>query len=338
MKKQILLLWLLSVSTLIFSQTNIDSLVQVGVQYHDDGQYDKAIETYKTALAADPNSALANYEISMTYLSINDYENALKHSDKVIRLNNGHLLAAYMAKGTCLDYMGKTKESIKLFKKGIKKFGDHYLLYYNLGYDYYKLKEYDKAEEFIIKAIKSNPEHASSHLMLGHIMAEKKQRVQSLLCLNYFLFLEPNSERAKTAYAMLKNQFGGHVVRDKDKPEQINIYISADQKNEDFRAAELMVSMLEASSKLEKNKEKTEEELFIMNTTSFFKILGEFKKEKDTGIWWDFYIPFFYSLAESEHIDTFCYYISQSSNTKAQEWLNDNNDRLIQFGTWLKNQ
>jgi len=338
MKKQILILGLILISTLIYSQTKVDSLVQIGIQHHDNGQYDKAIETYKTALDIEPNSALINYEIAMTYMYAKDYKNSVKHSDKVIEINDKFLLQAYITKGSCLDYLGKTKESIKLYKKGIKEFGDHYLLYYNLGYTYYNLREYDKAEEALINAINSKSDHASSHLLLGYLMTDKNQKVQSLLCLHYFLFLEANSERAKTAYNLLQKQFGGNVERDKDKPDQINIFLDPNQSGTEFGAADMMISMLEASKSLEENEGKSDNEMFVENTTSFFKILGELKKKKNTGLWWDFYVPLFYDIARSKHIDTYCYYISQSSNGAALEWLKENDEKINDFNKWLSEQ
>ncbi len=260
----------------------------------------------------------------------------MKHADKVIELNDKYLLPTYITKGSCLDYMGKAKEAIKLFETGIRKFGDDHLLYYNLGYTYYKLNEYDKAEETLIKGIKTNPEHPSSHLLLAYLMADKKQRVQSILCLHYFLFLEPDTERAKTAYSLLVKQFSGNVERDKDKPNQINIYLDPIQSEGDFGAADIMISMLEASNSIEENKGKTEEELFKENTKSFFITLGEIKKKKNKGLWWDRYVPFFNDIAQSEHMDAYCNYISQSSNVKSQEWLQNNSDKLEQFGEWLR--
>ena len=44
MKKQILIIGLLLFSTLIYSQTKVDSLVNIGIEYHDKGEYEKAIE------------------------------------------------------------------------------------------------------------------------------------------------------------------------------------------------------------------------------------------------------------------------------------------------------
>ncbi len=338
MKKQILILGFLLFSTFIYSQTKVDSLVEIGIQYHDSGQFDKAIETYKKALMINPNSAIANYEIGMTYMYSKDYKSAIKHCDIVIKLNDKYLLPAYITKASCLDNLGETKESIKLFKKGIKKFGDNHLLYYNLALNYYKSKEYDKAEKALINAINTKPNHASSHLLLGNLMYNQNQKVQSLLSLHYFLFLEPDTERSKTAYYLLEKQISGNVKADKDNPNQINISFDPNQSEKEFGSAELMISMLEASNTLEENKDKSEEELFIENTTSFFKILGELKEKKNTGLWWDFYVPFFNKIAKSEHIDTYCYYISQSSNPKAADWLKNNNKKVKDFSSWLKEQ
>lgn len=336
MKKTKLIIGFLFLSMVMFGQSQMDSLIHAGVQYHDNGEYKLAIETYKRALEIDPNSAMVNYEIAMTYMYAKEYKKSIAYCDKVIDLDDKYLLQAYIAKGSCLDYQGKTKESIKLLKKGIKKFGDHHLLYYNLAYDYYQNNDYDKAQEALINAINTKPDHASSHLLMGYIMSDLNQKVKSLLCLHYFLFLEPGSERSATAFALLKNQFEGNVTKDADDPTHINIMLDPDQMDDEFGAASMMIPMLEASKSLEENEGKSDEEMFIENTKSFFMVLGELKKKKNKGLWWDFYVPFFYALAESENMDTYCYYISQSSNEKAVEWLNGNEKRIEEFAKWLE--
>ena len=267
-----------------------------------------------------------------------DYQNAIKHSDKVIKRNDKYLLQAYLVKGSCLDYLGKTKESIKLFKKGIKKFGDDHLLYYNLGYNYYNIKEFDKAEKAFIKAINTKANHASSHLFLGYLMYEKNQRVQSLLSLHFFLLLEPNSERSQNAYNLLQSQLSGGVEKNQEEPGKIDIFLSPDQLKSEFGTIDMMITILEASKSLEENEGKSDDQMFIENTTSFFKILGEHKTKENTGFWWDFYVPFFYLIAESEHIDTYCYYISQSTKETAVDWLKENEKRVTDFAKWLSEE
>jgi tetratricopeptide (TPR) repeat protein len=335
MKKQILFFSMLLISSMFYAQSTADSLVRVGVNYHDSGQYDQAIEVYKKALELEPDSPLIHYEISMTYMYSKEFKKSIEHSDEIIKMDDKFLLEAYITKGSSLDYIGKTKEAIKLLKKGVKKFGDHHLLYYNMALAHYNARELEDAEDNLISAIQTNSNHSSSHLLLGFIMQEKNQRIQSLLCIHYFLLLEPNSSRAEIAYKSLQEQSSGNVHQDKDKPNQINIVLDADKAETEFGAADLMLSMLEASKSIEENKDKSEEELFIENTTSFFKVLGELKEDKNSGLWWEFYIPFLYDLAKSEHMDAYCYYISQSSNEKALNWIEQNTVSMNKFSAWL---
>ena len=304
-------LTLFFIVTPLLAQSSIDDLVEEGIKYHDKGDYDKAIETYKKALEINPESTLVNYEIALSYFSKGDYKLAIKYSDFILNQDADYLIQA------------------------IKKTEGHYLLSYNLALNYFKINELDKAQENLINAIEKNPNHASSHLMLANIHHQKGNSVETLLATHYFLFLEPNTKRSIDAYQMLQENFGGNVSKDTNKPNTINIMFSTNNDSQ-FGAAALMVSMLEASKSLEKNKGKTDNEMFIENTESFFKILGELKDKKSKGIWWTFYTPFFYDLANSDHLETYCNYIAQSSNEDSKKWLIENEKRLIDFDIWLK--
>jgi tetratricopeptide (TPR) repeat protein len=336
MKKKFMLIGFILFTNILFGQNKVDSLIKQGIKCHDLRQYISAIDFYKKALEIEPNSSKANYEIAMTYMYTGDYEKSIKHSDIVINLNDEHLLMAITTKGSSLDCLGRTDESIKLFKEGIKKFGDNYLLYYNLGCDYYSKKDYDNALEALQNAIKAKRDHASSHLMLGYVMAGLNKKVQSLLCLHYFLFLEPGSERSKTAYKLLQQQFLGNVEKDKDKQNHVNIFMDPNQKDKEFGTADLLLSMMGAATTFEPHKGKTEDEIFIDNTKSLFHFLGEVKKKENVGLWWDTYVPFFASLAESENMEAYCYYISKSSNAKAVDWLKNNSDKVDRFTKWMR--
>ena len=195
----------------------------------------------------------------------------------------------------------------------------------------------DEAEENIIKAIEQNSNHKSSHLILANINNQKGNLVQTLLAVHYFLFLEPDTKRSEEAYQLLQDTFGGNVSKDKDKANTINIVLSANS-NTQFGAAELMIGMLEASKSLEENEGKTDDEMFIKNTDSFFTILGELKQKKNREIWWTFYTTFFYDLAKSEHMEAYCKYVTQSGNENSKKWLMVNEKKLNDFGDWLKNK
>jgi tetratricopeptide (TPR) repeat protein len=332
--KNLLFLTLTLCLTTLFGQNNINTFIEEGIAYHDNGEYDKALAAYEKALLFDPQSTVVNYEMALTYFKKNDYKNTIARADMVLKKNDDNLVNAYIIKGSALDMMGEVKESIKLFKKAIRKFPDDYLLPYNLALNHYKLNQMDEAKENVIKAIENNPNHGSSHWMLANIESGQGNTVQSLLANYYFLFLEPNSSRSLDAYTMLQQNFAGNVTKGKD--EAITINISMTDGDDPFSAAALMLGLMGASNMLPENADKTSEELFVENTDSFFQVLGELKKEKEKGLYWNFYVPFFYDLAKSNHLEAYCMYISQSGNENAQTWLNENSDKLKAFAAWLK--
>ena len=316
-------------------QDILGNLVKIGIEFHDKGEYESAIEIYKKALIIDPNSEFANYEIAMTYMYTQDFESCIKHSDQVIGKDGEYVLPAYVTKGSCLNYLGRTDESIALFKKGLKKFGDHYLLYYNLGYDYHRINEFEEAEEAFTNAIHCNAGHASSHLRMGYLMADLNKRAQGLMSLYYFLLLDPASARSRQAYDLLQDLYSTRVKRDEENTHQIHILPDLDINGE-FGAANMMISMIKASNNTEKDEGKGGEELLIENTRSFFTLLGELKNKKNRGLWWEFYVPFFFELAKSDHIDTYCYYISQACSEISRKWIETHGEKLNEFSKWIQ--
>jgi len=330
-KRLLILFSILTLTCWSFGQNSeIESLVQEGIALHDIGEYEKAVEKYKMALSIDPNSSLVNHEISFSYLSAKDYKNAEKYSKKVIDLNDGNLLGGYITYGSALDMLGKTNKSIKVYEKAMKDF-DNYLLYYNHAISCFNIGKISKAYESALKAINNNSSHASSHLILSKIMEEQGVRIKAMLPLYYFLLIEPNSQRAGIEYQTLRNYMDHGVTRTSEKSIDVVIPMSNDT---DFGAAEMMISLLKASNSIEGSEGKTELKLFAENNESIFKILGELKKE-NTGFWWDFYVQFFYDLANENLTETYSYYISQSKGEESINWLNEHPINFERFEKWL---
>ena len=87
--RQALFLNLVTISvTLLFTLTaygqnrdpRVEELIKEGVELHDEGEYEEAIDRYLEALQLDSTSVLANYELSLSYLALRDFENALEYS------------------------------------------------------------------------------------------------------------------------------------------------------------------------------------------------------------------------------------------------------------------
>ena len=316
-----------------FAQQELENLVKLGIEDHDNGEYDKAIEHYLKALEIDKRSALVNYELSLSYFKKGNYKKAIKSANIALKSDNQFKVQALLSKASSLDELGNTNKSIKLLEKAIEV-EKHFLLYYNLALNYYKRQEYTRAEETTIKAIELNPNHASSHLMLANIHSIRKNPVKVILAAHYFLFLEPNSSRSVAVYEMLQINFAGDVKRHESKENAINIKISP-SKDPQFAAAEMMLSLISASNLSEEDNSKSKDELFIENTTTFFSTLGGLRKESKDDIWWSFYTELFSNLANSEHISTYCNYIRLGVNKNCEIWVENNQDKMRKLGYWL---
>ena len=337
MKNICIIFSFLITSVSLIGQDQVKILIDEGVQLHDEKKFDKAIEKYKEALVIDSDSWLACYELSYTYFELKDYENCIQYAEESINNDRNNSYSSYVILGSAYDLMGKPKKAVKTYGKGIKKFFDKYLLYYNLGLTQYNLMESNDAKKNIEKAIELNPNHASSHLVLAHIGANDAQRTPAVLSLYYFLMLEPDSQRSKDALDLLKRLLKKGVTRRDEN--NVDVTLTMNKGNE-FGASELMMSLLEASKNLEENKDKSPGELFYENTESFFTILSELnEKNKAKDFHKRFYVPFFKQVVAEGHVEAFSYYIQISSEDKeVLLWLEMNRDKIAKFASWFETQ
>lgn len=341
MKKIILILSVVCSTFQLFAQSDIETIVREGIKYHDQGKYELAIQTYKKALDIDPNSALVNYEIAFSFSKLEEHRQAIKYADVVLKQKADHMMSAYLVKANALDMLGKTKESIKLFNKAIKKEGEHYLLYFNLGINYYKIGDFDNTEKSILNALRVNPFHPGSHLVLAEMNGRVGNSVQSILASSFFLLLEPTTSRSDMALELLDKQMGAGVTKDSENENTININLfvpkEKDKELDALRQVELFRSLSIAANFTEENKDKTQDELFLENMQSLFKVLGEMNEKKFKSFWWTFYAPFYDELAQKDQIfETFIKYITQKNNKDSKEWVEHNDIRLEEFNQWFK--
>src|SRR5690554_2405850 len=81
---------ILSVSVLGQAQ-RVDTLILEGIELHDAGEFEEAIDRYNQALELDSTHIFAMYELSLSHLALNDFEDALLYSTLVIDSDNEKL-------------------------------------------------------------------------------------------------------------------------------------------------------------------------------------------------------------------------------------------------------
>lgn len=355
MRKIVLLILLLLIipSSILFGQAqNVEALINEGIELHDAGEYEEAIDRYNEALEIDSTHMLAVYEISLSYLALRDFENAILYSTQVIESNNEQLsYGAYAVKSESLAEMDKVDEAIELLYEGLEKNGPRYILNFNLALNYYKKGSIDKALEHVKNAIDLDKSHAGAFLLYAYTLKDKGLWVQSLLSFQMFLLLEPDSKRSKNAFIemlqimqlrevaepversfiqqqILKNSNDNGVSIDKLPPLTIENGLN---RNFVYHAITSTKDSLATVS--------DEVNDFIQFKTvnmEIMKILERESKHSHEGIFWTFYIPFFSYIAHSEYYDAFCRYISVSYYPESFEWWENNPESALNFIMWFE--
>ncbi|MDH6311998.1 tetratricopeptide (TPR) repeat protein [Parabacteroides sp. PFB2-10] len=324
------ILFIASAATLSGQESVVDSLVALGIEYHDAGQYRKAIRLYEEALQVDPESEIVHYEIAISLVEAKDYYTAIAHCDKLIERDDKFALLAYNTKGSCLNYLGKTDEAIDNYLEGIEKSDEFYLLYYNLGLAYHTKGDFSLAEEAFIRTIELNPQYGKAHLNLARTMTQQNRRVESLLSLYYYLLIEPFSEDTEWAYNNLilllnLNRFPGGVET------------VVDESLTELEVVDAILSRLAILNKEEETDGKTKVDKLIRSTNAFFDSLGDIKKKNNPkGFWWDFYVPFYAHISSWDYVKVYCHYISRYFYADSADWLNQNGAKVNSFSDWLR--
>ncbi|MDD5362378.1 MAG: tetratricopeptide repeat protein [Ignavibacteria bacterium] len=335
MKKIISVLFFLFCANLIFAQSALDSLYKAGIKLHDEGKYEKAIELYKQALKIKPDDPALNYEIAFSYFKMQDFDKCLIYSDKALEDKNAgkeNKIRAILTKGSALDYLGRRKESIELFEDCIKNYGPDYLVYYNLGVDYYNTINYAKAEESFLNAINQKKDHAGSHYMLGYVMRDTHRKLNAMMCMYYFLYLEPESERSKDAYKQL-NKLHNNLFKKNENGVGTTIYMETEAN--ESTTTDFLYAMQKVLEMKDYDSTKTKTEIFFDNTKSLFSFLNNIKTLQLKAVWKDVYAPFFSDLVTADFVDVFSYYVSVSSSKSAMDWLENHTEKFKKFDAWL---
>ena len=360
MKQSLLLILVIFSMTPLFTLTGygqnhdarVEELINEGVELHDAGEYEEAIDRYLEALEIDSTSVLANYELSLSYLALKDFENALEYSSWVIDSSNEQLCCgAYAVKSEALAGLDRVDEAIELLREGLEKRGDEYLLHFNMALNYYKKGNTDKTLEHLKRAIDLDKTHSGAFLLNAYSLNDKGLWIQSILSFQMFLLLEPDSRRSKNAFEeMLQTMW----IKKVDEPiersftqlqmtrgdtattlhpgnsSSLGSQSSLDQSS----VYRVITSTIDSLKAVDANID--EFTLFKTVNKAFISELEKESLENKEGILWTFYVPFFSRISDSNYYETFCRYISVSYFPESFEWWQQNPDAAVNFVIWFE--
>lgn len=331
--RMFILLFLLSFSSL-YAQDSANTLMDRGIALHDAGDYEGAIKLYDEVMKIDKDHYLAHYEKSYSLFSAKKYEDCIELSKQILKQypdgpnNNG----VYVNYATALEFLGKKEEAIKVYKKGIRRYPDFYLLPFNKAITEYNNKEYDEALEDLKQSVSLNPFHASSHIYLAYIQSGKN-RIAAVMAMSVALLLETQGERTFNNLGLLEKLLKANVQQGDDKTITISLTSPSKKvKEDDFQLAEMLMSLKAAAEYTAEHKKLSAEEELKSKLTGLTELAPEKK-----GFFSNFYLPFFIQMKADNQLETACYIIYASSgNAQNKQWLTDNGVKIEAFYNWMK--
>lgn len=325
------------------TDSDVKKLVREGIELHDKGDYDGAIKKYDEALTLNADDFDAAYEKSLTCMYLKRHDECIALSKTLVQkfAGNPTLKQVYSNWGSALDDKGEPEEAIKVYNKGLLQFPNHYLLHFNKGLTYARLKKYNEAAAGYKDALKANPLHPSSHYQLASLHQDGN-RIASLLAYLTFIVCEPQSERSKNAFSAVQEIVYRNVKKENG---QTTLFISTEmletgnKKNvpDDFRSIELTFSFLGNldNAKGMDSVANTQAAKFDFKMQMLFGILSE-KAKGQSGFFWTQYVPFFSEMKAKGYTGVLSNLVYLSADADAQSWAEQHKEKIGEFYDWLK--
>ncbi|HUR47079.1 MAG TPA: FG-GAP-like repeat-containing protein, partial [Candidatus Saccharimonadales bacterium] len=164
-------------------------LTNVGKNYCEKGQGEKAIPPLQQALALDLGSANAHLNLANAYLLANQAENALKQAQEGLALEHGTAAGLYL-EGCAYLRLGNAKEAVKSLQQAKEVDRTINAVSFQLGRAYQQLGNFDAASEQFSEVIQFEPDHLAAHWNLSQVLdrlnkpneaAEQRAEHQKLL-------------------------------------------------------------------------------------------------------------------------------------------------------------
>lgn len=315
---------------------SVEDLVAEGVDLHDQGEFEKAIQKYKRALEIEPDHVEAVYELANTYLATRQYdlcaETARQGLAKPGSKGKGEIEPLfYSLLASCLSSSGKTRKALRIFEQGLAKYPDDRSLNFNIAVTLGNQGEPRRAIPHLQKAIEAEPSYSSPYFVLGKIYANETPSVLGIFFFMRFVSLEPDSERTTYASARIFQLLTAGVSTEGE--EKITVSLSPDFDKTDFGFLDFGRTLAVTEIYREEAKTQSKAQRFVSALDTFVKIAEELAsggkggKATSTFAWKRAVLPIF-ELQKRGALECFGYTLAAQADFEgAKEWLKNNPEK-----------
>jgi tetratricopeptide (TPR) repeat protein len=157
------------------------------------GRLDKAIQSYKKALQADPNLASSHINMAIVYKRQGKLEKASDHFKAALRLKpDDHALWQEMANlGMDLFQQGKKQEAVSYFREVLRINGKIPEINNDLGLVLAQSGNFDESIKHLKEALLIDPKLTYTHYNLGLLLVEKGRLDEAVFHFSQAIYINP---------------------------------------------------------------------------------------------------------------------------------------------------
>jgi len=196
-----------------FFPDDISTLVTLGHLYIATGQYERAVETFNTAILIHPDNFIGRDDELEQYICDGQFQEALDRVD--VLLTEEPDRADLVAKqADIIGMMGGTSDAIALYQQALRICPDFLEVTIKLGTSYLKMHADQLAAQQFNKAIEINDEIVEAYMGLAAAQKLAGHPAEALNTLSLASAIQPNSSFlfAETAKLILKAALEAHLL------------------------------------------------------------------------------------------------------------------------------
>lgn len=176
-------------------EMNIEQIIQLAFEYYQAGQFIKAEEYLKKAIAFQPGNAELYNNLGLVLQGMGKIKEAVEYFQKAISLEPNLADAYYNLANICRE-IGDIDKAIIYYQKATQLDNENYDAYVNLGIALKETGNLDEAIHSYQKALKLNPESADAYVNLSIAMKEKGHLQEAINFCKKALNLDPENPYA----------------------------------------------------------------------------------------------------------------------------------------------
>ena len=176
------------------------ALLNIGIVYKAQDQFDKAIATYKKILDLNPQYPEAWYNLGLAYMKIDNFPQA-EQSLLEAASRDKKFAQAWYNLGVLYTKQDENDKAIEAYGKALQIKPGYQKAQLNLAVRYAKVHQYDKAVTLYLAVLDKDPNYASAWLNIGIAYINQNRHDDAQEVLTKALELEPDSVQARRSLA-----------------------------------------------------------------------------------------------------------------------------------------